>query len=218
MKFLTEYTLSVASALAKSIGRETLALSLLIIIQSTQANTLQKTPHEVVQSTTDRLLEAINHYRLAEDNDPEVLYSAVSRVLEPSVDFRRIARIVMAKYYKDATDIQRDLFAKVFKRNLIATYSRGLTTYDALDIVTEPHDHLPQSTNRIGVLQSITTKEGTVSIVYTMIRTATGDWKVLNLILNGVNLGQVFRNQFAQAVKKSGGDIDQVIQSWDVHE
>ena len=47
-----------------------------------------------------------------------------------------------------------------------------------------------------------------------MARKKTGEWMVVNVVINGINLGKTFRNQFVQSAQRSGGDIDQVIDGW----
>jgi phospholipid transport system substrate-binding protein len=44
--------------------------------------------------------------------------------------------------------------------------------------------------------------------------TRSGSWKVTNLVINGINLGKIFRNQFTQRARKLEGDIDKVINTW----
>ena len=40
------------------------------------------------------------------------------------------------------------------------------------------------------------------------------EWRVINVIINGINLGKTFRSQFVQAAQKNQGDLDQVIANW----
>ena len=47
-----------------------------------------------------------------------------------------------------------------------------------------------------------------------MARKKTGEWMVVNVVINGINLGKTFRNQFVQSAQRSGGNIDQVISGW----
>ena len=42
----------------------------------------------------------------------------------------------------------------------------------------------------------------------------SGDWKLINVVMDGINLGKTFRSQFEQAVQKNNGDIDMVIEKW----
>ncbi|MNY40898.1 Toluene tolerance, Ttg2 [compost metagenome] len=39
-------------------------------------------------------------------------------------------------------------------------------------------------------------------------------WKMRNLIINGINVGKLFRDQFAQAMQNNRNDLDKVIDSW----
>ncbi len=41
-----------------------------------------------------------------------------------------------------------------------------------------------------------------------------GQWKVVNVIVNGINLGLTFRNQFDQAMRDHNRDYDAVINGW----
>jgi phospholipid transport system substrate-binding protein len=49
---------------------------------------------------------------------------------------------------------------------------------------------------------------------YSMARKKTGQWMVVNVVINGINLGKTFRNQFVQSAQRAGGDVDQVINGW----
>ena len=49
-----------------------------------------------------------------------------------------------------------------------------------------------------------------------MVQMPAGDWRVRNVIVNGINLGLTYRNQFAEALRSPAnkGDIDKVIAGW----
>jgi phospholipid transport system substrate-binding protein len=58
----------------------------------------------------------------------------------------------------------------------------------------------------------IQTNSGTmIPVTYQMVLDAKGQWKVRNLILNGINLGLTFRNQFASTVEANRGNLDKAI-------
>ncbi|MNJ80744.1 Toluene tolerance, Ttg2 [compost metagenome] len=35
-----------------------------------------------------------------------------------------------------------------------------------------------------------------------------------NVIINGINIGKLFRDQFADAMQKNGNDLDKTINGW----
>jgi phospholipid transport system substrate-binding protein len=49
-----------------------------------------------------------------------------------------------------------------------------------------------------------------------MRKNAAGEWKVSNVIIEGINLGQTYRSQFASAADQNRGDVDKVIAGWKV--
>jgi phospholipid transport system substrate-binding protein len=39
-------------------------------------------------------------------------------------------------------------------------------------------------------------------------------WKLRNMIIESVNLGEIYKNQFEASARKYEGDLDQVIENW----
>ena len=40
------------------------------------------------------------------------------------------------------------------------------------------------------------------------------NWKIINIEINGMNLGKIFRNQFYSLMEKNNGDINLAIEKW----
>ena len=49
---------------------------------------------------------------------------------------------------------------------------------------------------------------------YSMYLDEDGNWKIINIEINGMNLGKIFRNQFYSLMEKNNEDIDVVIEKW----
>ncbi len=174
----------------------------------------EKTAHAVVEQVTVELTTVVKNERDLLDTDPETYFSRVKSVLEPVVDFGFIARNVMGPYWEDASESQRQRFVKTFKDGLVETYAKGMANYIDLDISILPPSEDVAGKRRVGVVQEITGPDGTNRVSYTMAMNRDGEWKLINMVLNGVNLGKTFRNQFAQAAKQNDGDLDAVISNW----
>ncbi len=167
----------------------------------------------MIEGVSGQLLNVIRTEGKNLNSNPQRYYSAVDRVLEPVVDFDFIARGVMGGYAKQATPAQRAKFASTFRRDLVATFARGVATFGNLDVKVINPGSAP-SGNRVNVLQEVRSKEGLTKVSYTLVRNRSGQWKLINVILNGVNLGKTFRGQFSQAMQANNGDIDKVIAGW----
>lgn len=180
-------------------------------------------PEKVVQNASDQLLAALEKEKVAGKKSPEKVQKLVEEIVGPIVDFDLIARRVMSASYSAASDKQRSQFTAVFREGLMKTYAAGIASYDNQEIVLLPFQGIKRKERNGKVLEranvdmEIRTPEGEVyPLKYSMYRTNGGDWLLENMILNGVNLGLTFRNQFNESLKANKGNLDKVIAGWDV--
>ena len=180
-------------------------------------------PFLLVEDITAKILNKIEAHRaLVEASSSEVekealmnaFFTDVEAIMASAVDFDWIARNVMGPYGKQATKAQRELFARTFRDGLVETYGRGLLSYRDQQIVVLPGADY-EGKRKVSVQQEIRSVDGNYPLEYSMGLSKSGQWKVINVIINGINLGKTFRNQFVQAAQKNGGDIDAVIAGWD---
>lgn len=172
-------------------------------------------PHQVVQKATKDVLGRIVADRPTFKKNPDHLYVIVEENLVPYVDFDRIAKRVMARQYKTATPEQRARFGEVFRKSLIRAYGSALANYNDQKFVVLPPGRGDVEADRATVNMEVTMRDGTVyKISYAMYLNEQGAWKLENLVLEGVNLGMTYRNNFAEMVQQYGGDIDKVIANW----
>ncbi|MGS2723756.1 MlaC/ttg2D family ABC transporter substrate-binding protein [Porticoccus sp. GXU_MW_L64] len=174
---------------------------------------LASEPHSLIESMTDDLLTGMEQYRDTADENPEPFFTYLEDRLDGVIDFKWIARNVMGRYRKTASDEQRARFAQVFRRGLVETYGRGLLAYSNEKIVVLPPAG-GAGKKRVTVKQEIHGKDKVYPVAYSMGRNKQGQWKIVNVVIGGVNLGKTFRNQFTQAAQKHDGDVDKVIDNW----
>jgi len=148
------------------------------------------------------------------EEDPEEFINAISLSLQPLVDFKRISRNVMGKYYKDANKAQIEKFNKVFKSTLLNSYSKTLAEFKDERIIVSKETKKSSKGNREKVFLQIFTSTKVYPATYDMYLNDQGQWKLINIVINGVNLGLTFRNQFYSLMKSESNDIDLVIEKW----
>jgi phospholipid transport system substrate-binding protein len=147
--------------------------------------------------------------------------------MSKTVDFDIFARGVMGRhasaqrYRTLASDAERtafraqvERFTESFRRGLIQTYAKGLLRFDGQRIETLPGR---ASGSSVSVIQHIYgNAEKPYMVQYTLRQDRNGDWKVRNVIIEGIDFGQTYRNQFDAAMQQYRGDIDKVIDNWHV--
>lgn len=145
----------------------------------------------------------------------EKYYEDVEKILADVVDFPFIARVVMGKAAAKASDEQKARFAEAFKDGLVRSYAKGIAAYADSEMKFLPADVNPKRPGAVTVKQEVTDNGNVHHLAYSMrLNKNTQQWKLLNVVLNGVNLGESFRSQFSQAYAKNNGDIDKVIDTW----
>ncbi len=166
----------------------------------------------VVVSTTDDMLSLLvsNKKQTVAEVTP-----AIDLVLAPVVDFRTIAKGVMAKYYRRAKPAQFDTFVTVFHESLIKTYAKAVVTFEIDSFKLQKNPGVDTRELREKIWVKVYASNNVYDIHYTM-SAKSGQWMVTNVVLDGVNLGLAFRNQFATAMSKNGNDMDAVIADWNL--
>ena len=176
---------------------------------------LQAAPaaHEVVQQTTSTLLADLKankeHYR----TDPSAFYNALDSILGPVVDVDGISRGVMTvRYSRQATPEQMQRFQENFKRGLFQFYGNALLEYNNQGITVDPAKD--ESGDRTSVNMTVKGSNGAIYPVQYTLEKISGEWKLRNVIINGINIGKLFRDQFADAMQRNGNDLDKTIDGW----
>ena len=173
-------------------------------------------PHELIRQTSDQLIKVIKDGKTYFDKDPDRFYRSVQDVLEPVVDFDSFSKGVMAVNYKRATPEQRERFRKTFKYGLIHTYAKALLNYGDEKIEVLPATRPPREPDRDSVIMNVWSQGKAYPVEYSMHRDDDGKWQMGNIIINGINIGLTYRNQFAtqMSAPENNGDIDKVIDAW----
>lgn len=172
-----------------------------------------QSPHDVVQSTTNELLGDLKANKEQYKSNPQAFYDALNRILGPVVDADGISKSIMTvKYSRKATPAQMQRFQENFKRSLMQFYGNALLEYNNQGIVVDPAK--ADDGKRASVGMKVTGNNGAVYPVQYTLENLGGEWKVRNVIVNGINIGKLFRDQFADTMQKNRNDLEKTIAGW----
>ena len=176
--------------------------------------TAAPTAHQVVESTSSRLLADLTANKAQYKQDPTAFYNALNEILGPVVDAEGISRSIMTvKYANRASDAQIKRFEENFKRSLMQFYGNALLSYNNQDIRVLPATGKADP-ERATVNMEVRDEKGTVyPVAYTMVN-KDGAWLLRNVVINGINIGKLFRDQFAQAMQQNRNNLDKTIDGW----
>jgi phospholipid transport system substrate-binding protein len=134
----------------------------------------------------------------------------VEEVLRPHVDQHRISALALGKYWRTATPQQRAGFEKEFKETMVRLYSSAYASYKEWSI-----DYLPlrlKADDKKTIVKIKVNRSGgqPVAISYRMVNRA-GEWKVYDIIIEGISLVTNYRNQFKEIIERGGGKVEALI-------
>lgn len=176
---------------------------------------IPETAHATVEYVSEDLLSMLDGSKEKFAEDPDAFYADIDAVISPWLDFSLWSKLVIGKtYYADTTEEQRLKFEEVFRTSLIQTYAKGLLNVEDTGFEVDPAHPGDEDKSSVPVTQTLYAGADRVKVIYTMAKNGEGRWQFRNVILEGINLGLTFRNQFARAAEEYGRDIDKVIANW----
>ncbi len=165
-------------------------------------------PQLVIEQTSKELKERIGNKAYV-GNMTETM-RIVEEVLSPHVDQHRVSALALGKYWKKATPEQRADFEKAYKDTMIRLYSAAYASYKDWSIRHLPLTLKPDAKKTIAKIEVLRSSGQPVAISYRMIN-RNGDWKVYDIIIEGISLVSNYRSQFSEIIDQNKGSIQALI-------
>ena len=181
-----------------------LTLTLFTAVSAT-AQATAMSAKEFVQSTSQQILDRIATERSQIDNQPTHIYSLIDELLLPHIDFQKMSRSVLGKYWRRTSEEQREQFVAEFRMLLIRTYSTALMEYSNQTIKYLPVHAGPEATD-VTVRTEIRRDDGPSIPISYDVYNANGHWLVYDVSIDRVSLVANYRSSFATQIRRSGFD------------
>jgi len=182
-------------------------------------------PAEVIRDVTEQIMSVVADANEYFDEDPDRYYQEIDAALADLVDWRGFATAVMGDYYsrgrtmdaagREQLKRQRDAFAATLREGLIRSYAKGLLAFGGAQMEVQGAEASPQSARIASVTQLVYGEADRVyTIRYQMGQYKDGSWRLRNLIIETINLGEIYRNQFSALAQEADDDLDLAISQW----
>ncbi|MEO7149744.1 MAG: ABC transporter substrate-binding protein [Rhodanobacteraceae bacterium] len=169
-----------------------------------QASLPTATPQQVVQGIADDLGRALDGHRDALRRDPDRLIKVIDGILLPHFDVDYASLLVLGTHAREATPDQRERFSRAFYNSITHRYAQGLLNYTKgrVKVLSADSDMNPK---RSVVRTQVLLEDGkTLSVDYAFRKTASGDWKAYDVIIEGISYVTNYRNQVDAEIQKEG--------------
>ncbi len=161
-----------------------------------------ETPSQFIAS----LGESAIHTMVDEGLTDEERIGRFRELLVDRFDLPLIGRYVLGVHWRRASPEQRIEFSGLFEEYLVGIYASGLGRYGGESLSVK-------STHAVGKDTIVTTevhglpRNPTLRVDW-RIRRDTDNYKVVDIIVEGVSLMIIQRDQFASVIQRTGGDVE----------
>ena len=160
---------------------------------------------ELVRSTSNQVLEKIIDKKQELNRSPEKIFDLVNATVAPHFDFPRMSRMVLGKYWRKASDEQKQAFIKQFQALLVRTYAIALLNYSDQAIIYLP-PRTQADTSKVMVRTEVKSSGAPAIPINYRLRLNEGSWKVYDVIIDNISLVSNYRTGFSNQIRRKGLD------------
>lgn len=157
-----------------------------------------------IESLAERAIESLTEETVSQQER----VTRFRAILRQYFDVKTIGRWVLGRYWKKATKDEQDEYLTLFEDLIVATYVDRFTEY--------------AGRNPLSVTRTLA-KKGKDIIVYSLIerpdvgdsvrvdwrvRARSGKFKIIDIMVEGISMGQTQRSEFASVIRRNGGKVD----------
>jgi phospholipid transport system substrate-binding protein len=169
--------------------------------------------HKFIDSNGQYFLTIIKEDGSKYEEDPETFKDRLKAIWEPMVDVKVVSRLILSsKIYASASEEQKKLFEKRTKKLLLDTYVTTLLEFDNYQIETDEEIKVNKKTFEVSM--NFYSDSSSFVTKFTVYKNNVGDYRIVNIIIDGINLGLTFRNQFQDTYIENNSNLDDAIESW----
>jgi phospholipid transport system substrate-binding protein len=168
------------------------------------AHDMRGSPSKLVLDNSTRILRTLEERRAEFTADRSKLREFVSSEFNSMFDREYAARQVLGRHGRGASDADVNLFADALADNLMARYGSSLLDFNTqLKVRVKSETALPRGLGVKVSSELIRSGGEPVPVDYLMRKTGS-NWKVFDVMVEGVSFVQTFRQQFdAELQRKS---------------
>lgn len=154
-----------------------------------------------VNNLTDDVITNV----LKSNDSQEEKFTRFKASFEKALDMKSIGQFVLGVYWRKASAEERTAFLNAFIDFTTKTWA------DRFDLYTGQHIVFSGSRNAEGKNQlyvdSTIENNPPVTVIWRLKQTKSGDFKIIDIIVEGVSMAMSYRNEYSAFLQKNGGNL-----------
>jgi len=158
-------------------------------------------PQQIIQTVSAQLQQKLKDKSFTRNFAQVTQF--VDGVISLHTDFNKIAPLVLGKHWKTATAGEQERFKHEFQTLIVRTYSRAFVEYNDWTMRFMPLEMSHESTKVTVKTEILQPGLQPVDVNYRMFLTK-GEWKVYDIMIDGVSLVTNYRSTFNDEIQTKG--------------
>jgi phospholipid transport system substrate-binding protein len=154
-----------------------------------------------VNNLTDDIITNV----LQSDDSQEEKFTRFKASFEKALDMKSIGQFVLGVYWRKASATERTAFLNAFIDFTTKTWADRFDLYTGQQIIFSGSRNA-EGKNQLYVDSTI---ENTppVTVIWRLKQTKSGDFKIIDIIVEGVSMAMSYRNEYSAFLQKNGGQL-----------
>ncbi|CUX97026.1 phospholipid-binding protein MlaC [Candidatus Hoaglandella endobia] len=184
-----------------------LMVVLLTLAPLTQADN-EINPYHLMHDTASKTFTRLKNEQIKIYQDPNYLRTIVREELLPYVQVKYAGALVLGRYYREATSVQRDAYFKAFQAYLEQAYGQALALYTNQTYQIAPEKPLGDATIiaiRVNIIDQGGRPPMRLDFQWRK-NSISGNWQAYDMIAEGVSMITTKQNEWASTLRTKGID------------
>ena len=176
---------------------------LLAFLLTTNIAFSSDTPDGFLKDSVEEISLLLSKYKDRFETDEEFLRDKMNSSVMPKLDIKLMSKIILGKkIWTEMSESQKDDFVEAFQYRMTSTYMKSITAFDGEKVVFLPYK--PGKRENIAYVKSkYLIPGGDIAVDYRLIKKSE-EWKVYDIIFDGISLMKNYRADFREHVSQNG--------------
>lgn len=186
-------------------GMAALVASVLVVATPARAEDFSDQARQFMTDLADEVVNRLTGPGLSREQRSD----RFRKILHENFAVDAIGQWVLGRYWRAASAEQRNEYLRLFEDLIVATYVNRFEEYNGQQL--EVRRSLMQGDKDAIVQTRIIQPQGggePVDVSWRVRKKSDGSLRIVDVIVEGVSMGQTQRSEFASVIRKHGGSID----------
>jgi phospholipid transport system substrate-binding protein len=161
-------------------------------------------PLDSVKGNVDKVLDVLRDPALKGESGKKTKRQKIRSISDKMFDYSELSRRTLGVDWKKLNPAQQNEFSDLYKSLLEDAYADKIINYTDEKVAFSKENQLSEKT--FEVQTTVLTKKADIPIYYRVIQ-KDGQWKVYDVVIEGVSLISNYRNQFREILMNKSPEV-----------